>query len=181
MCEAAFGARRVELLGPEVEALGDLLYYGLTVFGGASVVRMVNGFIASVCNRIKRSPIPLLTYANTGMETLGQEYGHLMFVEQRSAGRFLPLSRLRRAVLVGATVVCNYVSEVQAICCVCIVRCRILILLTVYCTYFVWFCPTTADPPPRRLGGGLRPTVAAPAPAWAGAVAAATGEGGQAD
>lgn len=46
------------------------------------------------------------------METLGQEYGHLMFVQQRSAGRFLPLSRLRRAVLVGATVVCNYVSEV---------------------------------------------------------------------
>lgn len=56
------------------------------------------------------------TNADTGMETLGQEYGHLMFVEQRSAGRFLPLSRLRQAVLVGATVVCNYVSEVMLRC-----------------------------------------------------------------
>lgn len=35
MAEALLGARRVELLGPEVEALGDLLYYGLTVLGGA--------------------------------------------------------------------------------------------------------------------------------------------------
>lgn len=35
VAEALLGARRVELLGPEVEALGDLLYYGLTVLGGA--------------------------------------------------------------------------------------------------------------------------------------------------
>ena len=34
VAEALMGARRVELLGPEVEALGDLLYYGLTVLGG---------------------------------------------------------------------------------------------------------------------------------------------------
>lgn len=54
------------------------------------------------------------------METLGQEYCHLIFVEERGASgggghrhRFLPLGCLRRAVLVGATVVCNYVSEVK--------------------------------------------------------------------
>lgn len=35
VAEALLGARWVELLGPEVEALGDLLYYGLTVLGGA--------------------------------------------------------------------------------------------------------------------------------------------------
>ena len=56
------------------------------------------------------------------METLGQEYCHLMFVaEHTGAGgggarhRFLPLSHLRRAVLIGATVICNYVSEVRGI------------------------------------------------------------------
>ena len=49
------GAGRAELLSPEVESIGDLLYYTLTVWLGA------------------------------GGETLGQEYCHLMLVEGHQA------------------------------------------------------------------------------------------------
>jgi len=93
------GAGRAELLSPEVESIGDLLYYTLTVWLGA------------------------------GGETLGQEYCHLMLVEGQQArggrvrgeGRrgggegilFLPLSGIRRGIVVLGTVFGNYVWEVR--------------------------------------------------------------------
>lgn len=81
--------------------------------------RSIHSIATHVSPCVHRSTAPTNP---TGMETLGQEYCHLMFVSEHDGNRnhrFLPLSRVRRAVLVGATVVCNYVSEVCTRACVC--------------------------------------------------------------